>query len=175
MGPLWYLHLRLQYGINLTQYANIGVTWAICSIVANLILLPLLMKCLDDISLIFLSILTTAIASILWTVGHSYLYALLLGPLFAFYQPIEIILHSCISKLISEHEVGTAFSFLAVLSKCIDFFAKPSYGFLYRATLDWFPGTFLLVSTGCLGIIFILMLLVQHGLTKRKLNQSNNM
>ena len=29
-------------------------------------------------------------------------------------------------------QVGTAFSFLAVLSKCIDLVAKPSYGFLYR-------------------------------------------
>ena len=86
------------------------------TILANLILLPLLMQCLDDISLIILSILTTAIASILWTGGHSYLYDLLLGPLFAFYQPIEIILNSCISKLVPENEVGTAFSFLAVLS-----------------------------------------------------------
>ena len=29
-------------------------------------------------------------------------------------------------------QVGAAFSFLAVLSKCIDLVAKPSYGFLYR-------------------------------------------
>lgn len=169
MGPLWYLHLRLQYGINLTQYANIGVTWAVRSIAANLILLPLLTRLLADTSLVFLSLITTAIASLLWTVGHTYLYALLVGPLFAFYYPIEIILNSIISKLISEDEVGTAFSFLAVLSKCIDFIAKPTYGFLYRVTLDFFPGTVHLVSTGLLVIIFILMLFAHRGLSQRKL------
>ena len=52
---------------------------------------------------------------------------------------------------------------------------KPRYGFLYRATLDVFPGTFLLVSTACLGIIFILVLFVHKGWAKRKLNQFNNM
>ena len=28
--------------------------------------------------------------------------------------------------------MGTAFSMLAVMAKCIEFVAKPTYGFLYR-------------------------------------------
>jgi len=166
MGPLWYLHLRLQYGIDLIQYANIGVVWAIRSIVTNLVLLPFLLRYLSDTYLVFLSIIITSVASVLWTLGQTYLHALILSPLFAFYYPIEIIMNSIVSQLVSAEEVGTAFSFLAVLSKCIDFVGKPFYGFLYRSTVEIFPGIFLLVSTGFLFVIFGLIVLVHLGLKK---------
>ena len=57
---------------------------------------------------------------------------LLIGFLYALNWPIEKISNSIVSKLVSEKEVGTAFSLLAVMAKCIEFVAKPAYGFLYR-------------------------------------------
>ena len=144
----------------MAQYANIAVIWAVRSIAANLIILPFLSKYLRDTSLIFLAITTTILGMILTTIGHDFLYVVLVGMLFAFYWPIEKISNSLLSKLIGQNEVGTAFSLLAVLAKCIEFLAKPAFGLLYRNTVGIFPATFLMVSTGFLIFIFILMMIV---------------
>jgi hypothetical protein len=148
----------------MAQYADLATTWAARSIVTNLVILPLLARHLADTSLVLLAILTTSTAWVLTAFGSTFLYMLLVGLLFALYWPIEKITNALLSKLVSADEIGTTFSFLVVLSKVIEFVAKPSYGFLYRATVDRFPGTFLFISTGGLCLAAGLMVSVRRGL-----------
>ena len=105
-GPLWYLLMRLQYGMDMKQYADLWVSWSIRSILTNLVLLPLLVRRLQDTTLILLSIITTALAFILTSLGTTVLYVMLVGILFLFYRTIEKISTSLLSKLVQEHEVG---------------------------------------------------------------------
>ena len=70
--------------------------------------------------------------SFTYLLAHLLIYFLLIGMLYALNWPIEKISNSIVSKLVDEDEVGTAFSLLAVMAKCIEFVAKPTYGFLYR-------------------------------------------
>jgi hypothetical protein len=161
------LLFRRQYRVNMAQYADLTTIWAARSFVTNLVILPLLARHLADTSLVLLAILTTSTAYVTTAFGSTVLYLLLVGLLFALNWPIEKITNALLSKLVSADEIGTTFSFLAVISKIIEFVAKPFYGFLYRATVDRFPGAFLFVSTGCLCLAACLMISVRRGLARR--------
>merc|ERR1712032_1303766 len=89
------------------------------------------------------------------------------GFLFALYWPIEKISSSIVSKLVQTDEVGTAFSLLAVMSKCIGFVARPVFAILYKATVDVFPGAFAVASVGGLAVIFVIMLFLHIGISRR--------
>jgi len=172
-GPLWYLFERLQYGINMVDYAHLSTAWAIRSCLTNLIILPVLLIFLQDTTLVLFALTLTASAWTMTAFGTSFTYLLLVGFLYALNWPIEKISNSIVSKLVAEEEVGTAFSLLAVMAKCIEFVAKPFYGLLYRATVDLFPGTFLFVSTAFLGIVFFIVLFLHFGMAQRRSTAAN--
>ena len=104
---------------------------------------------------------------ILVAFGTTFTYLLLTGFLFALYWPIEKISNSIVSKLVAADEVGTAFSLLAVMSKCIGFVARPVFAVLYKATVDVFPGAFAVVSVGGFAVIFVIMLFLRSGISRR--------
>ena len=114
-----------------------------------------------------LAAVLTSLAMVLVAFGTTFTYLLWSGFLFALYWPIEKISNSIVSKLVEDNEVGTAFSLLAVLGKCIGFVARPVFALLYRATVDVFPGTFCVVSVGFLAIVFGIMLFLHNGISKR--------
>ena len=86
LGPLWYLLYRLQYNIDLKQYADMAVLWAFRSVAANLLLLPFLSKCFRHTAIILLAILilmallilmaitTSAIAMLTEAFGTDYIF-----------------------------------------------------------------------------------------------------
>ena len=116
----------------------------------------------------------TSTAMILVAFGTSFTYLLLTGFLFALYWPIEKISNSIVSKLVDADEVGTAFSLLAVMSKCISFLARPLFAILYKATVDIFPGTFAVVSVGGFALIFAIMLFLRSGISRRTANDQTS-
>ena len=122
---------------------------------------------LQDTTLVMLAVTLTSTAMILVAFGTTFTYLLLTGFLFALYWPIEKISSSIVSKLVQADEVGTAFSLLAVMSKCIGFVARPVFAILYKATVDIFPGAFAVVSVGGLAIIFVIMLFLHIGISRR--------
>ena len=114
-----------------------------------------------------LAVILTATAMILVAFGTTFIYLLVVGFLFALYWPIEKISNSIVSKLVMADEVGTAFSLLAVMSKCIGFVARPVFAILYKTTVDIFPGAFAVVSVGGLAIIFGIMVFLRIGISRR--------
>ena len=117
-----------------------------------------------------LATILTSTAMILVAFGTTFTYLLLTGFLFALYWPIEKISNSIVSKLVAADEVGTAFSLLAVMSKCIGFVARPVFALLYKATVDVFPGAFAVVSVGGFAVIFAIMLYIHSGISRRNEN-----
>ena len=146
--------------------------WFFCTLISQLSFLQhfciLFKKFPKDTTLVLFALALTGTAWILTAFGTSFTYLLLVGFLYALNWPIEKISNSMVSKLVGEDEVGTAFSLLAVTAKCIEFVAKPTYGLLYRATVDVFPGTYLFVSTGFLAVIFVIELWLHLGISKRE-------
>ena len=70
---------------------------------------------------------------------------------------------SAMSKMLDPSEVGKAFSFLGVLESGLSLIIRPIFGLLYRETVDIFPGTWVLVSTGLLTIALGLIVVVHVG------------
>ena len=114
-----------------------------------------------------LAAVLTSLAMVLVAFGTTFTYLLFTGFLFALYWPIEKISNSIVSKLVMADEVGTAFSLLAVMSKCIGFVARPVFAILYKTTVDVFPGAFAVVSVGGLAIIFAIMAFLRTGISRR--------
>ena len=114
-----------------------------------------------------LATILTSTAMILVAFGTTFTYLLFTGFLFALYWPIEKISNSIVSKLVDTDEVGTAFSLLAVMSKCIGFLARPLFAMLYKATVDIFPGAFAVVSVGGFAVIFGIMVFLHIGISRR--------
>ena len=114
-----------------------------------------------------LAAILTSTAMILVAFGTTFTYLLIIGFLFALYWPIEKISNSIVSKLVDTDEVGTAFSLLAVMSKCIGFLARPLFAILYKATVDIFPGAFAVVSVVGFALIFVIMVFLHIGISRR--------
>ena len=53
---------------------------------------------------------------------------------------------SCYSQCVSLTEVGRIFSCLSLVSALTPFLARPLYSLVYGATLDTFPGAYLLFT-----------------------------
>ena len=57
---------------------------------------------------------------------------------------------SLITRCIDTHEIGKAFSAVAVVAALLPFLSGPAYKLLYHATLETFPGAFLVLSGAAL-------------------------
>merc|ERR1711970_546192 len=87
---------------------------------------------------------------------------------------ITITARSLISKFVSPVELGRIFSVLAALQAMIPLAANPVYGWLYRATVAWQPGTFLLFNAVLSSAIFLLLLTVNIGLVRQASKAATN-
>ena len=63
---------------------------------------------------------------------------------------VTVIIRSQCSKFVEPSEVGRIFSVVAFGQALVPLISNPIYGLLYRATIDSFPGAYLLVVDGLL-------------------------
>ena len=71
------------------------------------------------------------------------------------------------------NEVGKAFSVLGILQSLFPFVTKPFFSFLYKMTLEDFPGAFR-VLTGSLYIFVLLLLIYTHFGMKKQERENKN-
>ena len=62
-------------------------------------------------------------------------------------------------------EIGTVFSVIAALQAMIPILASPLYGFLYKKTLTYFPGAFLLLNISLYFVVALLVIWVYRAMT----------
>ena len=83
------------------------------------------------------------------------------------------ICRSSITKFMESNEVGKAFSVLGILQSLFPFVTKPFFSFLYKMTLEDFPGAFR-VLTGSLYIFVLLLLIYTHFGMKKQERENKN-
>ena len=84
-----------------------------------------------------------------------------------------LIARSSITKFMESNEVGKAFSVLGILQSLFPFVTKPFFSFLYKMTLEDFPGAFR-VLTGSLYIFVLLLLIYTHFGMKKQERENKN-
>ena len=70
-------------------------------------------------------------------------------------------------------EVGKAFSVLGVISSIFPFVTKPFFSFLYRETLDTFPGAFRVLTGSLYVLVLILLLMTYIGMRRQRQKLEN--
>lgn len=94
----------------------------------------------------------TALLSQLWVLYLGYILNML-------WNSITTTSRSNMSKLMESNEIGKAFTFLAIFQGIIPIATKPFFAFLYKNTLETFPGAYKILSGSLyLGILLIIVL-----------------
>ena len=101
---------------------------------------------------IIVSNIGIALLSQLWALYLGYLLNML-------WNSITTTSRSNMSKLMDKNEIGKAFTFLAIFSNLLPIATRPFFAFLYKDTLDTFPGAYKILAgslyTGVLALIFL--------------------
>ena len=71
-------------------------------------------------------------------------------------------------------EIGTVFSVIAALQAMIPILASPLYGFLYKETLTYFPGAFLLLNISLYFVVALLVIWVYRAMTSSNVETDVN-
>ena len=72
-------------------------------------------------------------------------------------------------------EVGRVFSSLSLVSALSPFLARPLYSLVYNATLDTFPGAFLVFTGAIILGAMSIMLMVKRIINSNDVNSIDNM
>ena len=165
-GNLWFLFWKVQYRVTMDQYADMAMVGAVRECCTNWLLVPLLTKRFRDTTLIIIASIITAAGCLVHSFGRTipFLYFSLI--FFLFWSFGSTATRSAISKLVSPGEVGTAFTFLGILCKLVDFFSKPFFGFLYKLTVLHLPAAWLYVLAAGFATIAILVVFIHFGIQK---------
>ena len=84
------------------------------------------------------------------------------------WNTITTISRSAITKLMESDEVGKAFSVLGVLGALFPVITKPFYSYLYKRTLETFPGAFYVLSATLYILVFIILIYTHIGMKKQE-------
>ena len=77
-----------------------------------------------------------------------------------------------ISKNVNPNEVGKIFSILAAFQAFIPFITSPFFGMLYRSTVETLPQAYLIVLACLYSICWCVMIYIDRGLLKSKLDEA---
>merc|ERR1719213_116774 len=87
---------------------------------------------------------------------------LIAGILFIpFRYPKYPLARSLLSQSVDSDEVGRIFSSLSFISSLVHFFSHPLYAIIYDATIETFPGAFMLFTGAIILLALFIMLLVK--------------
>ena len=78
---------------------------------------------------------------------------------------------SNLSKLMMSTEVGKAFSVLGILQALLPLASKPVFMFIYKTTLDTFPGAYRVLTASLYCIVLGLIIFTHFGLKRMNKDQ----
>jgi len=167
-GGLSYMFYRLQYKITDAIQSNLSSLFTILMFFSQIALVPFLSGFLKwrDTTILMTAVFFNIIAQVVvafnnkvWVLYIVYLFWML-------FNTITTTSRSNLSKLMDSAEIGKAFSVLGIIQALLPMATKPAFSFLYKATLETFPGTYRLLTASLYCIVLGLLVYTHFGLKK---------
>ncbi|CAG0886398.1 unnamed protein product [Darwinula stevensoni] len=143
-----YLFVQKQYGWTEWDYSLYLLIGFLFTTVGTVCGVPLLTKFFHASDPMMAGIATffqilSRLASAFAPTGWFYTAAAVLT---LFSHVMSFVARSMLSKCVPQQELGKVFAMLAVVEAIVPMFGGSLYGTIYAETVDWFPGTFYLIS-----------------------------
>ncbi|XP_059079164.1 lysosomal proton-coupled steroid conjugate and bile acid symporter SLC46A3-like [Tigriopus californicus] len=167
-GPTMFLYIRKEFAWDEATFGQYIALFGVIGLFTQYVAVPFLTETLKfhDTTLGFWGVIGSLINTIIMAFAREgwWLY---LGSVIAFLGPtITTSSRSLVTKCVGPFEVGAAFSIMGAIQAMVPLCAIPFFGFTYKATIEWFPGTFLLVSAVLYVIVAVLLIVANIGLRK---------
>ena len=159
---------RLQYKINDTIQSNLSSLFTALMFLCQIAVVPFLSGFLKwrDTTILITAVLFNIIAQLI-TAFNSKIWVLYIAYIFwMLYNTITTTSRSNLSKLMDSAEIGKAFSVLGIIQALLPMATKPAFSFLYKATLETFPGTYKVLTASLYTIVLGLLIFTHFGLKK---------
>jgi hypothetical protein len=165
---LSYMFYRLQYKIDDTMQSNISSLYRILMFISQIAVVPFLsvyLRCRDT-TILLTAVLFHIIAQLIVAFNNKIWVLYIAYVLWMLFNTITTTCRSNLSKLMDSTEIGKAFSVLGIIQALLPMATKPAFSFLYRATLETFPGTYRVLSAGLYCIVLGLLIFTHVGLKR---------
>ena len=114
---------------------------------------------LRDTTIVIIGLSLTCLGNLVYMLGTTIYLIPCIYTLYILHNTITTTCRSNLSKVMEKNELGKAFSILGILQALLPMATKPIFGFIYKATVESFPGTYLIVAiVGYIGIIIVLVI-----------------
>ena len=167
-GVVSYMFYRLQYKVTDTIYSNLSSLFTILMFISQIAVVPFLsgvLKCRDT-TILMIAVLFNIIAQLIVAFNNKIWVLYICYVLWMLFNTITTTSRSNLSKLMDSTEIGKAFSVLGIMQALFPMATKPAFSFLYRATLETFPGTYRVLSAGLYCIVLGLLIFTHVGLKR---------
>ncbi|XP_059079165.1 lysosomal proton-coupled steroid conjugate and bile acid symporter SLC46A3-like [Tigriopus californicus] len=169
-GPTMFLFLRKELGYSEKDFGLYIAVFGFVGLFTQYVAVPFFTEdCkFHDTTLAILAVIGCAIQQIIVAFStREKDWMLFVAGMIAFLGPaITTSCRSLVTKCVGPFEVGAVFSVMAAFQAAVPLAASPFYGFIYKATITTFPGTFLFVTAGLYVIVGIMLVVANVGLKK---------
>ena len=173
-----YLLTQKKFDWTITEYSVYLTIQRVCRLTGLFLLLPLLSKVLkiNDCLISSVATLLTVVAYLLMACGQND-WVMYVAAVLQFNSIITVIIRSQCTKNVEPLEIGKIFSMVALAQSIVPLIAFPIFGLVYRATVDTFPGTYLVIVSFLLSLAFassVFLYIEDRKLRKRALDVIND-
>ena len=151
-GSHRFLYVKLEYNWDQKEFTTFLSAYKGCYLIALWILLPFASRILKlhDATTLIVACITGAIGWSLPAFINGQLW-FILGFVLALFTPVTTVCtRTLISRCVSPDEVGSIFALISVISAIASSLITAAYQAIYKATLETFPSTFLLINASLL-------------------------
>ena len=148
--------------------SSIRWIYTILMFISQIAVVPFLsghLRCRDT-TILLAAVLLNIIAQLIVAFNNKVWVLYIAYGLWMLFNTITTTCRSNLSKLMDPTEIGKAFSVLGIIQVLLPMAIKPAFSFLYRATLETFPGTYRVLSAGLYCIVLGLLVFTHVGLKR---------
>ncbi|XP_023336366.1 proton-coupled folate transporter isoform X2 [Eurytemora carolleeae] len=171
-GPTQYLYFRRKFSWDMNKFGMYIGLFGFVGMFAQFVAVPFLTEKvkLHDTTIGVIAIASCIVQAIMVCFipsGEEYEWLIYLAGVISFLGvSITTTTRSLVTKCVGPLEVGKVFSIMGAFQASVPLVGSPTYAYIYKGTIETFPGAFLLFSASVYLVVLALLVGVNLGMRK---------